>query len=209
MLKVGIIGANGKAGALIAKAAVNRGMAVTAIVRQETDQDQGYTTLVKDLFALTPVDVQALDVLVSAVNFPDDTTKFDAATQHLIELVRGTQIHLMIVGGAGSLWLDTAHTQQLKDAPDFPSAFKPTATAMAQSLATLKAAKDVNWTYVSPAADFSYMGGLTGKYVITDDVFATDDDGKSFLSYKDYAQAFVTIMAKKIYRQKHVGVHHV
>lgn len=209
MLKVGIIGANGRAGALIAKNAVLRNMDVTAIVRHPNDTDKAYSVLQKDLFELTQEDVKDFDVLVCATAFFQEPAKFETSMNHLIEILQGTSIHLMVVGGAGSLYMDDTHTTRLKDTEDFDAAFKPTADAMTAGLEALKASKDIQWTYVSPAADFTTMGGLTGKYEINGSEFTTNLDGKSFLSYKDYAQAFVTIMIKKQYLNRHVSVHHV
>lgn len=208
MLKLGIIGANGRAGQLIAKNAVVRNMAVTAIVRHITDDDAGYQTLEKDLFDLTTEDVQDFDVLACATAFWTEPTKFQTSMEHLVKILQGTKVHLMVVGGAGSLYMDASHTTRLKDTKDFAAEIKPVADAMTAGLEALKASS-ITWTYVSPAADFSTLGGLTGKYQIAGSEFTTNGDGKSYLSYKDYAQAFVTIMIKKQYLNQHVSVFHV
>ena len=56
-MKIAVIGANGKAGKLIANEAVKRGFDVTAIVRSE-NQSQAQHVLQKDIFALTREDLQ-------------------------------------------------------------------------------------------------------------------------------------------------------
>ncbi|GAF40250.1 hypothetical protein FC83_GL001253 [Agrilactobacillus composti DSM 18527 = JCM 14202] len=209
MLKVGIIGANGKAGALIAKAAVVRDMAVTAIVRHTTDGDSAYEVLQKDLFDLTQTDIQAFDVVVNATAFFADPEKFKTSQAHMIDILKDSGVYYMVVGGAGSLYMDDTRTTQLKDTKDFPDAFKPVAENMAAGLDLLKASSGFDWTYVSPASDFTPMGGLTGRYEINGDIFTPDEDGKSFLSYKDFAQAFVTVMTQPKYRNKQISLHHV
>ncbi|MFD1672601.1 NAD(P)-dependent oxidoreductase [Agrilactobacillus yilanensis] len=209
MLKVGIIGANGQAGALIAKAATVRNMAVTAIVRHPVEGDTTYPVIQKDLFALTQADIIDFDVLVCATAFWTEVEKFETSMTHLIDILQGTSVHLMVVGGAGSLYMDESRTTRLKDTKDFEPDYKPVADAMTKGLEKLKASTDVVWTYVSPAADFTPMGGLTSHYVINGDVFTTNEDGKSFLSYADYAQAFVTIMTDKKYLNRQISVHHV
>ena len=65
MMKIAVIGANGKAGKLIANEAVKRGFDVTAIVRSE-NQSQAQHVLQKDLFALTREDLQGFDAVVDA-----------------------------------------------------------------------------------------------------------------------------------------------
>lgn len=65
MMKIAVIGANGKAGKLIANEAVKRGFDVTAIVRSE-NQSQAQHVLQKDIFALTREDLLGFDALVNA-----------------------------------------------------------------------------------------------------------------------------------------------
>ena len=44
---------------------------------------------------------------------------------HLCDALSGASVRLLVVGGAGSLYVDAAHTRQVMDGPDFPDAFKP------------------------------------------------------------------------------------
>lgn len=66
-MKIGIIGASGKAGSLILKEALTRGHDVTAIVRDEAKvQIQGASVLEKDVFDLKSEDIKGFDVIVNA-----------------------------------------------------------------------------------------------------------------------------------------------
>ncbi|HAM31517.1 MAG TPA: hypothetical protein DCP49_08810 [Erysipelotrichaceae bacterium] len=49
------------------------------------------------------------------------------------------------------------------DGEDFPEIFVPVATAHAKVLADLRKRKDLNWTYISPAADFQADGERTAR----------------------------------------------
>lgn len=73
---------------------------------------------------------------------------------------------LIVVGGAGSLYVDPQHTTRLMDTPDFPDSYKPVAQNMAAGLDALRKRNDVKWTYISPSADFEPDGARTGRYVI-------------------------------------------
>jgi len=64
-MKVGVICANGKAGKLIVKEAVERGLDVTAIARGE-NKSVADKAIVKDLFDLTAKDLKEFDVVVDA-----------------------------------------------------------------------------------------------------------------------------------------------
>ena len=86
--------------------------------------------------------------------------------KHLCDILSGTETRLLIVGGAGSLYVNPEHTVCVADGPDFPDSFKPLASAMAKALSELRERKDVKWTYISPAGDFQAEGERTGKYIL-------------------------------------------
>ncbi|MGN0184613.1 MAG: NAD(P)H-binding protein, partial [Aristaeellaceae bacterium] len=64
-MKIAVVCANGKAGQLIVKEALNRGLDVTAFVRGE-NRSAAKQAVVKDLFDLTTADLKAYDVVVDA-----------------------------------------------------------------------------------------------------------------------------------------------
>ena len=88
-----------------------------------------------------------------------------ASLKHLCDILSGTDTRLLVVGGAGSLYVDPEHTAQVMDGPDFPEVFKPLATNMGKALDELRRRDDVKWTYISPAGDFQAEGERTGKYI--------------------------------------------
>ena len=49
----------------------------------------------------------------------------------------------------------------------------------------------MKWTYISPAADFQAEGKRTGSYEMAGEEFTVNAEGKSFISYADYAIAVV------------------
>ena len=64
-MKIGIVAANGKAGQLITKEAINRGLDVTAIVRNK-NKTVAEKSIIKDLFDLTSEDLKPFDVIIDA-----------------------------------------------------------------------------------------------------------------------------------------------
>ena len=111
--------------------------------------------------------------------------------KHLCDILSGTDTRLLVVGGAGSLYVNPEHTAQVADGPDFPDAFKPLASAMAKALNELRGREDVRWTYVSPAADFQADGARTGKYILGGEELTVNARGESVISYADYAVAMI------------------
>ena len=163
MTATAVVTANGKAGKLIVKEAVDRGFDVTAVVRGENKTNAQHA-IIKDLFDLTADDLKGFDAVVDAFGAwtPDTLSQHSTSLKHLADILSGTDTRLIVVGGAGSLYVDPEHKTQLVDTPDFPDAFKPLATAMGKVLAELRERKDVRWTCVSPAADFQADGERTG-----------------------------------------------
>lgn len=192
LMKIAVVCANGKAGQLIVKEAMDRGLDVTAVVRGE-NRSSAKQAIVKDLFQLTAADLAGFDVVVDAFGAwtPETIGGIPQAVEHLCGLLSGTDTRLLIVGGAGSLYVDQAHTVTVADGPDFPDAFKPLAAAHDEALRQLRQRQDVKWTYLSPAGDFQAEGPRTGAYTLGGEALVLNSKGESVISYADYAIALV------------------
>ena len=191
-MKMAVVCANGKAGKWIVKEAVERGLDVTAIVRGE-NRSAAKNALVKDLFDLTNADLKGFDVVVDAFGAwtPETLPLHSASLKHLCDILSGTDTRLLVVGGAGSLYVNPEHSAQVMDGPDFPEVFKPLATNMGKALDELRGRNDVKWTYISPAGDFQAEGERTGKYMQAGEELTLNGRGESIISYADYAIAMV------------------
>lgn len=191
-MKIAVICANGKEGKLIVREAVERGAEVTAIVRGE-NKSAAAEVIRKDLFQLTAADLEGFDVVIDAFGVwtPETLPQHGTSLKHLCDLVSGRETRLLVVGGAGSLYVDPEHTLRVMDGPDFPEAFKPLATHMGRALDQLRARTDVKWTYISPAADFQAEGERTGRYILGGEELTLNARGESAISYADYAVAMV------------------
>ncbi|MGF0112142.1 NAD(P)-dependent oxidoreductase [Streptococcus sp. SGI.013] len=206
-MKLAIIAANGQAGQAIAKEAVERGHQVTAIVRSE-NKSAAEDVLQKDAFNLTKEDLVGFDVVVNAFGSwtPETLPDHSRLAEHLATILADSPTRLLVVGGAGSLYLDESQTAMLKDAPDFPEEYLPIAEAMGAGLEIYRRATAVNWTYISPAADFDAEGPKTGTYTLAGEVFQVNDEGESYISYADYAVALVDIAEKGGYSKERISV---
>lgn len=208
-MKVAIIGASGKAGKLIMNEALERGYDVTAIVRNKSKIDNTKVNIIeKDLFSLTKDDIKGFDVLVSAFGVWEEKEldKHSLVMEHLCKILSNTNIRLIVVGGASSLYINKEHTMILKDSPDFPEVFMGVAVSSIKAFDILKNAKDVVWTYISPSADFSADGERTGEYNIGYDELCFNSKGESYISYADYAIALVDEIGNKKYLNQRITV---
>lgn len=206
-MKIAVICANGKAGKLIVKEAVSRGLDITAVVRGE-NATEAKEVLKKDLFDLTADDLKGFDVVIDAFGAWTEETLLLHSTslKHLCDILSGTETRLLIVGGAGSLYVNPEHTVCVADGPDFPDAFKPLASAMAKALSELRERKDVKWTYISPAGDFQAEGEHIGKYILGGEELTLNSKGESIISYADYAIAMVDEAVNGNHIQKRISV---
>ena len=107
------------------------------------------------------------------------------------DILSGTDTRLLVVGGAGSLYVNAEHTAQVMDGADFPEAFKPLAAAQGKALDELRERGDVKWTFISPAGDFQADGERTGKYILAGEELTLNSKGESIISYADYAIAMI------------------
>lgn len=202
-MKIAVVAAAGKAGRKIVREAADRGMDVTAFVRTASEIDGAHTTVVRDIFDLTAEDFAGFDAVVDAFGAwtPETLPQHSTSLAHLCDILSGTDVRLLVVGGAGSLYVNAEHTICVSDTPDFPDAFKPLAAAMAKALGELRARKDVQWTYISPAGDFQADGERSGKYILGGEELTLNERGESIISYADYAVA----MVDEIESGNHIG----
>ena len=144
--------------------------------------------------ALLPL-LKGHDAIISALRFQGTDP------QQLIELVRRSGVkRYLVVGGAASL--EVAPGQILLDTPHFPPAYKAEASAAKAFLDALRNVKDLDWTYLSPSVFFG-PGERTGKFRLADNTLLTAADGKSSISYEDYAVA----MLDEIENPRHIRGH--
>jgi uncharacterized protein len=190
-----VFGANGALGRRLVAECLERGLDVTAAVR-DVSRFEGVSR------EITVVTANATDPASVAAVAPGHDAALSAVTQHthpeiLSEVAAGLLAglseagvgRLVVAGGAGSLEVDDG--TRLMDTPDFHDDWKPEAQAQADALDLLRDADtDVDWTYVSPGALLE-PGERTGEYRTGDDALLTGDDGRSRITMEDFAIAMV------------------
>lgn len=194
MKKVAILCAAGRVGKLLVNEAVSRGYDVTGFVRgNDTVENKQAKTIVKDLFDLTREDLIGFDVVIDAFGAwtAETLPLHKTSLKHLCDVLSGTSVRLLVVGGAGSLYVNPEHTLQVMQLDSFPDVFKPLASNMGEALAELRTRKDVLWTYLSPAGNFVADGERTGKYLLGGEEYFVNQKGVSEISYADYAIAMI------------------
>ena len=191
-MKIAIIGASGKAGLQITKEALERGHDVTAIVRNASKiTDQQVSVIEKDVFGLTSADLIGFDAVVNAFGAaPGNESQHVEAGRVLIDALKGASgTRLIVVGGAGSLFVDEAKTMRVMDTPDFPKEYLATAQNQGRNLEDLQQSEGITWTFVSPSAFFDPEGPRSGTYVKGKDHLLVNSKGQSYVSYADFAIA--------------------
>ncbi|MBV8926796.1 MAG: NAD(P)-dependent oxidoreductase [Bradyrhizobium sp.] len=195
-MKIAVAGASGRAGSRITAELARRGHAVTAIAR-DPDRIERHANVtpvkgdVLDQAGLTRL-WSGHDAAVSSVHFTaSDPDK-------LIGAARDSKVgRYLVVGGAGSL--EVAPGVRLVTTSGFPAQYKAEAEKGAAFLDLLRQQQDLNWTFLSPSALF-IEGERTGKFRLGTDQLLTGTDGKSWISFEDFAVA----LADEIERPAHL-----
>ncbi|MFT4196782.1 MAG: NAD(P)-dependent oxidoreductase [Pseudoxanthomonas sp.] len=187
MSKIAILGGTGNVGRRLVAEALRRGHAVTVVARKPADELPAGVDFVQGDVVPDPAGLGARlrghDVLVSAARFAS------VGAEPVLAAARAAGIgRLLVVGGAGSLLV--APGVRLIDTPQFPEAYKPEASAGARFLETLRGVQDLDWTFLSPAAMFG-AGQRTGTFRLGGDELLSNAEGKSTISYEDYAVALL------------------
>ncbi len=191
-MKLGIIGATGRAGSLILAEAEQRGHEIVALVRDRRKLTSATACIEKPVLELDRSDIQGLDVLVSAYGVPlgREHEHLDA-TRHLLNILRGTSTRLIVVGSAGHLFTSSARTSRYYETELKPGPLRNGSAVLRQVTDMLAACPDVTWTYLAPAIEFQPNGPRTGTYRTGGDVVLCDGQGRSQISYADYAIALI------------------
>ena len=199
MSKIAIIGATGRAGSQLLEEALRRGHSVTAIARDTSKIGPREGVVGKAVDALDAAALQAAiaghDVVISAAHFAT------LPASAVVDPVKKAGVkRLLVVGGAGSLLLPDG--TRVIDSEGFPEAYKAEASAGAEFLANLRQEKQPDWTFLSPSAEF-VEGERTGKFRIGQDDLLVSSEGRSWITFADYAIALLDeVEAPKHSRQR-------
>ena len=184
-MKIAVVGASGNAGSRIVSELASRGHSVTAIARHPEKITARPNVTAKAGDAQDQAGLARLfaghDAAISSIHF------LDSDPVKLIGAIRDSKVgRYLVVGGAGSL--EVAPGVRLVTTPGFPVAYKAEAEKGGAFLDLLRAEKELNWTFLSPSALFT-AGQRTGKFRLGKDALLTAEDGKSWISFEDFAVA--------------------
>jgi putative NADH-flavin reductase len=175
MMKIALIGATGNVGQRVAAEAKSRGHEVVEISRSGPVKAD-----LTDKAAIAKA-IEGADAVVLSVRFQD------LDVEGLLDALKGAK-RLLIVGGAASLYV--APGLQLIDTEGFPDFIKVEAEPARQALARIQQETELDWTFLSPSVFFG-PGERTGNFRLGTDELLTAEDGKSHISYEDYAVALL------------------
>lgn len=207
-MKIAIIGASGNVGKKLVQEAIHQSYEVTGIVRNKKSAEELEIPIIeKDLFSLTAEDLKNFDVVIDSFRAASGKEEeHQTSIQHLIKVFENLpNTRLLVVGGAGSLYMNPEKTLQLAQSEGFPEEYKPTAVNMAKGLDLLRKSS-IQWTYLSPAAFFDFDGPRTGHYQLGHENFITNHKEDSYVSTADYAIALIDEIRNKEFIQKRFTV---
>lgn len=206
-MKIAVVASNGRVGAFVVQEALNRGFEVTGIGKGENKTGvKAYIN--KNALDLTKEDLVSFDAVVDAVGgWTEDTIpNITNVMNHLADILSGTNTRLIVVGGAGSLFVNPERTITVDMGADFPDSWKPLSNAHGKGLQTLRNSKGLKWTYISPACNFVADGQKTGEYILGGEDLVLNSKGESEISYADYAIALVDEIESGNHIQERISV---
>jgi putative NADH-flavin reductase len=208
MARIKVLGGTGYAGAAVVREAARRGHQVTSYSRRapaETVDGVEYVTgSVTDPAVLTEA-VRDADVVYEAVSPRGDMAgKMEGVADELIRIAAAEGVRLGVMGGASSLHISPGGPLLFDVNPMTDDVRPEIETGLAVFEALKQAPSELDWFYVSPAAEFGAWMSTppTGSYRISDDVLLTNDDGHSVISADDLALAVLDEIEQPKHRRK-------
>jgi putative NADH-flavin reductase len=219
-LRILVYGATGKVGRHVVDEALQRGHTVTAVSRDPSRierQHDNLSAVAGDLLDPQSIEllVQDKDVIIVAVRGmigkdknPENALQYIAVT-NIVEQLRfigDGAARLIHVGGSGSLEVEPG----VLYADKLPRIFLPKSLEMEiqgqiLTLEHLRTVDDVDWSYATPAKNFTNKE-RTGVFRIGGDALMEDDRGKSRISRADFAVALIDEAEKARHVRKRFSV---
>ncbi len=210
MSKVVLIGASGFVGTAILNEALNRGIKVTAVVRNPDSikiSNPDLTVVKADVSDTAKVAeiTKGADAVISAYNpgwsNPDIYEETLKIYPRILEGVKKAGVkRLLIVGGAGTLFV--APGVRVVDSGAIPAEIIDGVKSLGEFyLNTLVNEKDIDWIFFSPAGSLE-SGERTGNYRLGKDDLIVNDRGESKISVQDYAKAMVDELETPTHHQE-------
>ena len=219
-LDILVYGATGKVGSHVVEEALQRGHNVTAVSRDPSGieiQHENLSVVAGDLLDLQSIEllVEDKDVIIVSVRGiigkdkkPENALQY-IATRNIVDQLRAIgdgAARLIHVGGSGSLVVEPG----VLYADKIPRVFLPKSLEMEiqgqiLTLEFLRTVNDVDWSYATPAKNFT-NGERSGEFRIGGDELMEDDRGKSRISRADFAVALIDEAEKAEHVQKRFSV---
>jgi uncharacterized protein len=212
-MHIGIIGASGNIGSRIRVEAAGRGHQVTAFTRSGAAA-RGAPWRDLDIFNLDALRtaMTLVDVLISAYhpgnavrNFGEalqlaiaDPTVYAKAAANIVKALESRiATRAIVIGGAANLEIAPGQTTDDDDARlrevfrkmGIPEDYAVAAKGHRDALNVLRLSNR-RWTCVSPSAEI-YAGARMGRFRIGGDQLLVDANGRSHISYEDFAVAIL------------------
>lgn len=210
MNKIVLIGASGFIGSAILNEALNRGIKVTAVVRNPENVKISNADLTIVRADVSNTDTVAeiskgADAVISAYNpgwinpniYEETLTTYPAILEGVKKA--GTK-RLLIVGGAGTLFV--APGLRVVDSGAIPTEIMGGVKSLGEFyLDTLMNEKEIDWVFFSPAGSIE-PGERTGNYRLGKDDLIVNDKGESKISVQDYAKAMIDELEAPAHHQE-------
>jgi putative NADH-flavin reductase len=199
---IALIGVTGHVGSRVASELLRRGHHVLGLARDIRGVTPQPNLTLEAVDSNAPAQIAPLisgnDAVVSATRFRTSNP------EALLEAVRASQVpRLLVVGGAASLLLPSG--QMLIDSPGFPESAREEAHAGIAYLAVLQNEHTIDWTFLSPSAQFA-PGERTTRFRLGTDELLVDASGKSWISMEDFAIALVDELERPAHHRQRFTV---
>lgn len=208
MANITVLGASGFAGAHVVQEATARDHRVTAVSRSGAPEE-GTCNIRGSVLDGAVLDeaLSGADVVVGSLSPRGDMAgRVVDAYRNVAQRLNGTDTRFIVIGGFGSL--KTPESERIANTDDFPEAYRPEARELLEVLLALETFDELDWTYVSPAANFgSYIPNQErlGRYRASDETPLFDEQGESAISGADLAVAVLDTIESGDHRRSHVS----
>ncbi|MCF2856845.1 NAD(P)H-binding protein [Pseudoalteromonas sp. SMS1] len=196
-MRITVFGATGNIGQVVVSEALKRGHHVVAVTRGAMKAAQlpcaahtvvGDVNNIADVIRLS----RGQDLVISATRpAAGQEQQLVTIADTLLNGLLETRTRLLLVGGAACLTVPNSGGRLVLDDESFvPKPWKAIAQACFEQYQHCVSHSNQNWTYMSPAALIG-PGRRTGQFRVSNGELLIDKQGKSHISWQDFAVALL------------------
>ena len=200
-MRIAVIGANSEIGKKIVLEAEKQGIKVTCFVENFENIAGNGRIVIKSFEDILAQDLTDCHYVIDPLSFfCNERFSSDLLpVWHLLEIMKNTEIKLMLLGLTGFLYTDSSRTKRIYEEAALPLEDDRQAKKERVGLNAYKRLREcgnVKWSILCPPLLLDEFAYGSGNFEIGDSILPVGINGDSFISENDFVKALIDVLKR-------------